>query len=174
MKIFKIQLFTLFCLALLSSCGTVNHINGKLIVGSWKFEKAVDQTSAEDAEALLTQHKAEEQTKSVSSPDISNVPEIIPPVKEPPPDNSISPFSARFPDMITAIEFNADKTVNLTSRKTTSSGTWNMNNPGTKINITVSDTKKITRLELRKVDSTSLEISNPATTENLYLLYRKQ
>ena len=53
MKIFKIHLFALFCLALLSSCGTVNHINGKLIVGSWKFEKAVDQTSAEDAEALF-------------------------------------------------------------------------------------------------------------------------
>ena len=174
MKIFKLPLLTLLGLALLSSCGTVNHINGKLIVGSWKFEKAVFQTSAEDAEALLTQHKAEEQTKSVSSPDISNIPEIRQPVKEPLPDNSISPLSAKFPDMITAIEFKEDKTVNLTSRKIISSGTWNMNNPGTKINITVSDTKKITRLELRKIDSTSLEISNPATTENVILLFKKQ
>ena len=173
MKIFKLQLLTLLSLVLLSSCGTVNHVNGKLVVGSWKLEKAVAQNPSEEAEFQLAQRKAEEQTKSVSPSEISFIPEKTPLVKEPAADKSVSLLSDRFPDMIMAIEFKEDKTANLTCQKTISSGTWSMNKTGTKINITVSDTKKITRLELRKVDSTSLEISNPATAENLYLLYRK-
>jgi hypothetical protein len=175
MKILKSSLIILLGLALLSSCGTVNHVNGKLIVGSWKFDKvmAYIPSSSEAAESLYKPSAAGEQTKSGSSTSISEALEIKKMIKESMINNDPSVLVTRFPEMITAIEFKADKTAHVTSRKTSIKGIWKINKTGTKIKITASDTKKITQIEIRDVGFTSLEIVDPLSEGNFILLFKK-
>lgn len=167
MKILKSPLMVLLGLVLLSSCGTVNRVNGKFIIGSWKFDKVVTYAPSSSG-------AADKQTKSAPLSNISESMEVIKLIKESIINNDISALAARFPKMITAIEFKGDKTAHVTSWKTSIDGTWKINRTGTIIKIKAGDTKKITRIEIRDVGFTSLEIADPLSEGNFILLYKKQ
>ena len=157
MKIFKLTLFVIFVLALLSSCGTVNNLNGKLIVGSWKNVKVLGSTA--------------------TSSDVSEAIEIKKMIQGSSGSNDPSVFQARFPEMIMAIQFKGDNTVQIISGKTTVKGNWKINKPGTIISVTGPDKKVITRIDLKRVDATSMEITDPfaaGSNGNLILLFKKQ
>jgi len=176
MKILKSSLIILLGLALLSSCDTVNHVNGKLIVGSWKFDKVMAYTpfSSEAAESLYTPSAAGEQTKSGSSTSISEALEIKKKIKESVINNDPSVLVTRFPEMITAIEFKADNTAHVTSRKTSIKGTWKMNGKGDKIKLSIQDASSPMILTLVKINSKTMEIVDHFSNSDFQILYQKK
>jgi len=176
MKILKSLFFVLPGLILLASCGTVNHVNGTIILGSWKLEKvlAFTPSSSQPDQSLLSAGVADDKSKSTSQGSPTETSEIRQLIKKSFWENDYSALFARFPGLITTIEFKGDKTAAVTSQQSTTTGTWKIDKTGTKIKIKASDTKRITPIEIRKVDFTLLEINDPLAEGNFILQFRKQ
>ncbi|MEI6456175.1 MAG: hypothetical protein WCO93_07790 [bacterium] len=176
MNILKSLFAALVGLSLLTSCGTVNHVNGTIILGSWKFVKVVTYipSSTEAAQTLNMASSLENETKSSSSETNKESIEIKQLIKKSVWENDYSALFARFPELITAIEFKGDKTATVTSQQSTTTGTWKIDKTGTKIKIKAADTKRITPIEIRNVDFTLLEIYDPLAEGNFILQFKKQ
>ena len=153
MKIFISRLLIITGLVLLFSCGTVEPINRKLIVGSWKFDKVVTYTPHSTEAGAI-------EAKKIIKESVSN--------------NDYSALGTAFPEMIIALDFRGDKTVLVTTHKTSFNGTWKINKTGEMIKVTAGEPKKITQIELKNVDNKSLEIVDPLSEGNLGLLFRKK
>jgi hypothetical protein len=173
MKIFKSSLITIIGLFLFSSCGTINRVNEKFILGSWKFDKVVTYNPSSSEHTSSSSETADKQTKALSPSNISDSYEVIKLIKESIVNKDISALADRFPEMITAIEFKSDKTAHVTTRKISINGTWKINRTGTKIKIKASDTKKTTQIEIKDVGFTSLEIVDPLPNGSFVLLFKK-
>ncbi len=159
MKIFQSPLlFIVAGIFMLSSCATVNNLNGKLIVGSWKNVKVLGCSSASSTDETAAVEMKQMIRGTGESMDISSM-------------------LGRYPEMTSAIEFKADNTVKITAEKNTVQGNWKINKTGTKITITGPDKKKIAMIELKRVDATTMELVDPFSVclnGNFILLFRKQ
>jgi len=168
MKLLKSSILIIIGWAFLSSCGTLNKANSKLVVGSWKYEKITGfKSSASEISEL---------EKSQSSSGISEAIEMKKMIKEPSTTNDLSAMLAKFPEMITALEFKSDHTARVVTKKTTINGTWKLNGKGLIIKITSMDPKKVTPIEIRHIDLNSLEIIDPfsgCSIGNSVLLFKK-
>jgi hypothetical protein len=174
MKIIKPVFFLVIGCALLSSCGTVNTVNKTIILGSWKFEKVKSFTpaSSEVNAALNGPSSIGDQSKSGSSKEFSEAADIKKMAKESVAENNISSLVARFPDLITAVEFRSDNTATLTSSNKVMNGTWKIDRSGTKVTFKEAETKKVTKLVLTSVAFTDLEINNAFPEGTFTLIYK--
>jgi hypothetical protein len=175
MKLFKLISVSILISGLFSSCATVNHVNGKIIIGSWKLNKVVSYSPAsQDANAALSAFStADDESKSSGNKDISEAMEIKKMVKESFKDSNYSALLSRFPGLITAVAFRQDNTGSVTTPKEQINGTWKINRTGTKITLKEPETKKVIKLELRTVEFTKLELINTLPEGTFIVQYRK-
>lgn len=174
MKLIKPVLLLLIGCAFLSSCGTVNTVNRTIILGSWKFEKVKYFTpaSAAAASAMSNASSVGDQSKPGSSKEITDAIEIKNLAKESVAQNNISSLVARFPDLVTAVEFRSDNTATLTSTNKIMNGTWKIDRSGTKVTFKEMETRKVTKLVLARVAFTDLEIVNTFPEGSFNIIYK--